>query len=340
MPALIFLMPFDGAVVSAPLYFKAAGGNKMITIKKSVRDVLKAYDEIESGVWINLINPSDNEVDLVSKSTGIPETMIKTALDEEETAHIDYDGSYRMIVVDIPIIEEANDSYVYNTIPLSIITGKSYILTVCLKETSIISDFLEARVKNFSTRKLIRFILQILYKNSVKFLSYLKQIDKTSHRIQTELNKSMKNKEIFQLLELEKSLVYFSTASKSNQTVIEKIAKFEEIKDLTEELNLLDDLIIENRQAIEMCNIYREILIGTMDAFASIISNNVNIVMKLLTIITIILSIPTLIASLWGMNVPVPFETNPIGFYIVLIITIPVTVGVALFLIKRTRRLK
>ena len=157
-------MPFDGAVVSAPLYFKAAGGNKMITIKKSVRDVLKAYDEIESGVWINLINPSDNEVDLVSKSTGIPETMIKTALDEEETAHIDYDGSYRMIVVDIPIIEEANDSYVYNTIPLSIITGKSYILTVCLKETSIISDFLEARVKNFSTRKLIRFILQILSK--------------------------------------------------------------------------------------------------------------------------------------------------------------------------------
>lgn len=312
----------------------------MITIRKTVNEILKSYDDINTGAWINLTNPSDSEVDLVSKSTGIPDDMIKTALDEEETAHIDYDGNYRMLVVDIPIIEEENDSYVYNTVPLSIITGKGYFLTVCLKDTSIINDFLENRVKSFNTQKTIRFILQILYKNSIKFLSYLKQIDKTSHRIQTELNKSMKNKEIFQLLELEKSLVYFSTASKANQTVIEKIAKFEEIKDLTDELNLLDDLIIENRQAIEMCNIYREILTGTMDAFASIISNNVNLVMKLLTIITIILSIPTLIASLWGMNVPVPFENYKLGFYIVLGIAIPITVGFALFLINKTRRPK
>ena len=312
----------------------------MITITKTIKDVLTELEVIESGSWINLANPSDSEVDLVSSSTGIASDMIKMVLDEEETAHIDYDGNFKMIIVDIPIIEEENDNYVYNTVPLSIITGKGYILTVCLKETSIINDFLEGRVKNFSTERLIKFTLQILYKVSIKFLSYLKQMDKTSHRIQTELNKSMRNKEIFQLLELEKSLVYFSTAAKANQTVIEKIAKFEEIKDLTEELNLLDDLIIENRQAIEMCNIYREILTGTMDAFASIISNNVNFVMKLLTIITIILSVPTLIASLWGMNVPVPFANNSFGFYIVLLIALPVTIVVALFLIKKTRRLK
>jgi magnesium transporter len=171
-------------------------------------------------------------------------------------------------------------------------------------------------------------------------LSYLKQIDKTSHRIQSELQKSMKNKEIFQLLELEKSLVYFSTASKANQVVIEKIAKFEELKDMPEEMDLLNDLIIENKQAIEMCNIYREILTGTMDAFASIINNNVNIVMKLLTIITIIMSLPTLIASLWGMNVPVPFGGNPAGFWLVLAITLPLTVCFALLLINKTRKIK
>lgn len=312
----------------------------MITIRKTVKDVLQEFNEIEKNSWINLTNPSDNEVDLVSNITGIDEDMIKTVLDEEETAHIDYDKNFRMIVVNIPIIEEENDNYVYNTVPLSIITGKGYIVTVCLKENTIINDFLKNRVKNFSTNKTIKFFLQILYKNSIKFLSYLKQIDKTSHRIQTELNKSMKNKEIFQLLELEKSLVYFSTASKANHTVIEKIAKFEEIKDMPEELNLLDDLIIENRQAIEMCNIYREILTGTMDTFASIISNNLNFVMKLLTVITIILSVPTLIASLWGMNVPVPFETNSFGFYIVLIIALPLTIGVAWYLIKKTGRLK
>lgn len=312
----------------------------MITIQKTVRDTLVTCETIEQGVWINLTNPSDSEVDMVTQATGIAQEMIKTALDEEETAHIDYGDNLRMIIVDIPIIEEEKDNYVYNTLPLSIITGNGYIVTVCLKETSIIGDFLENRVKSFSTNNAIRFILQILYKNSVKFLSYLKQLDKTNHRIQTELHKSMKNKEIFQLLELEKSLVYFSTASKVNHTVIEKIGRFEEIKDKPDELSLFDDLVIENRQAIEVCNIHREILSGTMDAFASIISNNVNIVMKILTIITIVLSIPTLIASLWGMNVPVPFAANPLGFYIVLGITLPVTIGIAWYLIKKTRRLK
>mgnify|MGYP000866043560 CR=1 FL=1 len=312
----------------------------MITVRKSVGGTLMTLESIQKNTWIDMINPSDNEVDLVSKQTGIPDDMLKASLDEEESAHIDYEGNFRMIIVDIPIIEEENDNYVYNTIPLSIITGEGYFVTVCLKETSITNDFAEGRIKSFSTERPLKFILQILYRNSVKFLSYLKQIDKTSHRIQSELQKSMKNKEIFQLLELEKSLVYFSTASKANQVVIEKIAKFEELKDMPEEMDLLNDLIIENKQAIEMCNIYREILTGTMDAFASIINNNVNIVMKLLTIITIIMSLPTLIASLWGMNVPVPFGGNPAGFWLVLAITLPLTVCFALLLINKTRKIK
>ena len=312
----------------------------MITVRKSASGTLMTLERIQKNTWIDLINPSDNEVDLVTRQTGIPEDMLKAALDEEESAHIDIEDNFRMIIVDIPIIEEEDDSYVYNTIPLSIITGEGYFVTVCLKETSIINDFAEGRIKNFSTERPLKFILQILYRNSVKFLSYLKQIDKTSHRIQSELQKSMKNKEIFQLLELEKSLVYFSTASKANQVVIERIARLEELKDMPDEMDLLNDLAIENRQAIEMCNIYREILTGTMDAFASIINNNVNVVMKLLTIITIIMSMPTLIASLWGMNVPVPFGQSPAGFWIVLAITLPLTICFALLLINKTRRLK
>ena len=165
-------------------------------------------------------------------------------------------------------------------------------------------------------------------------------IDKTSHRLQAELHKSMKNKELISLLELEKSLVYFSTSLRANEVVIDRVSKFEFIKSDIVNLNLLDDLIIENKQAIEMCNIYSNILSGTMDAFASIISNNVNLVMKLLTIITIILTVPTLIASFWGMNVPVPFEKNSLGFWIVVGIAVVVTLGVAFVLVKRTNRLK
>lgn len=315
----------------------------MITFAKTdLKDnSLKLYDEFVQGCWINLINPLDSEVEKVSAFSGIPEDMLKTALDEEESAHIDRESEFRLIIVDVPVIEDDNEGgYTYSTLPLAIITGRGNIVTICLKETPIINDFLESRVRNFATHNSIRFILQILYKNSVKFLSYLKHIDKTTHRIQRLLHKSMKNKEIFQLLEIEKSLVYFSTALKANQAVIEKISKFEELRDKKEELELLDDVMIENKQAIEMSDIYRDILSGTMDAFASIINNNVNIVMKLLTIITIILSVPTLIASLWGMNISLPLENNPLGFWIIIIASIIITVIVALILIKRSSRIK
>ena len=314
----------------------------MITISRTnqLDNSLELTDTIVEHCWIHMINPSDSEVEQVSRVTGITDVMLKSALDEEETAHTDTELDNTLVVVDIPSLEEENDNIVYTTMPLGIIMNENYIVTVALRDSSLLNDFLNERVRGFNTNNQSKFLLQILYRNATKFLQQLRMIDKTSHRLQAELHKSMKNKELISLLELEKSLVYFSTSLRANEVVIDRVSKFEFIKSDIVNLNLLDDLIIENKQAIEMCNIYSNILSGTMDAFASIISNNVNLVMKLLTIITIILTVPTLIASFWGMNVPVPFEKNSLGFWIVVGIAVVVTLGVAFVLVKRTNRLK
>ena len=316
----------------------------MISVHLSKENLLSQVPEIVKGSWIHLTNPADSEVELVCRETGLPEDMLKTALDEEESAHTDYEDGNTMLVIDIPYIEEDDDQFVYSTVPIGIVYNQDYFVTVCLKDTSLVYDFFNDRVKNVSTRNHPFLMLQILYRNATRFLQHLKQIDKTSHRVQAELHKSMKNKELILLLDLEKSLVYFSTSLRADEVVIEKVLRFKEVREVEELVDYAEDLIVENKQAIEMCNIYRDILSGTMDAFASIISNNVNIVMKLLTVITIVLSIPTLIFSLWGMNVDLPFgEGTPLyayGFWIVIAITVISTATVAFILFKKTKRLK
>ncbi len=312
----------------------------MITYTMADADGVRNLDQPEKQCWIHLVNPSDSEVAQISELTGVPDLMLKSALDEEESAHIDREDDNLLVVVDVPSVEEENDNFVYTTMPMGFVLSPDYTVTISLRETTLLTDFMNQRVKGFSTRNPLRFLLQVLYRNATKFLQHLRQIDRSSHRLQAELHRSMKNKELILLLELEKSLVYFSTSLRANKVVIEKISRFESIKSDSDERDLLDDLVIENEQAIEMCNIYRDILSGTMDAFASIISNNVNLVMKILTVITIILTIPSLIAALWGMNVPVPFGDNPLGFLIVIGITLVITVPVAWLLIRLTNRLR
>ncbi|MFQ8833973.1 MAG: magnesium transporter CorA family protein, partial [Ruthenibacterium lactatiformans] len=192
------------------------------------------------------------------------------------------------------------------------------IITVCLKESALARAFSESPVKNFSTKKKNRMTLQLLYRNATLFLFYLREVDKASSRVENELHLSMKNKELIQMLGLEKSLVYFSTSLKGNEIVLEKLLRMDFVKDYPDDTELLEDVIIENKQAIEMSNIYRDILSGTMDAFASVISNNLNIVMKVLAAVTIILTIPSIIFGLWGSNVPVPFESSPYGFFAII----------------------
>ena len=285
--------------------------------------------EFEKGNWINMVAPTEDEIKLVCKKLNIQEDFIRDSLDFEERARIDYeeDDDTTLFIIDVPIIDRENNEEVRTTMPLGMIVVRDdYFITVSLKQNKIISDLEKAKIKNtITTYKKTRTILQIFNKNAEIYLSELKKLDREKEKAEKELNNSMKNKELLKMLALEKSLVYFTTSLKSNEVVMERTLRGKIIKLYEEDEDLLEDAIIENKQAIEMAKIYSDILSGTMDAYASIISNNLNIVMKVLTTITIILSIPTIIGSFWGMNVPVPFEQTPFGFYVVVVMSLLIT---------------
>ena len=288
--------------------------------------------------WVNLINPDDREIEKIASLTGIAEENIKAALDEEERARIDKEDDCVMILLDVPVIEEdpENDYYTYGTIPMSIIHKDNYLVTVCLRENSVINDFKYGRVKNVETYKSTRVTFQILYAISTKYLYYLRLINKASQRVQSTLEKKMNNDTILEMLDLQKSLVYFSTSISANDAVIEKLNKQPYLKKYDEDQDVIEDAGIENKQAAEMCSIYREIMNGTMDAYGTIISNNVNGIMKFLTALTLVISVPTLIASLFGMNLGgIPGLNHPWGFTIVCAISIVLAVISGIFLAKK-----
>lgn len=293
-------------------------------------------NEYKRGSWINMVNPSNEEINEVCTNIGIDKEFIVYALDYEEKARIDIEDDIVLFIIDIPILEKNSDGEMYTTMPIGMIVVRDdYFITVSLKDNKIIQDFEKANIKSFSTYKKSRFILQILYKNASYFLTYLKQINKETEIAEYVLKRSMRNKELLKLLSLEKSLVYFTTSLKSNEIVMEKTLRGKIIKLYEEDEDILEDAIIENKQAIEMSRIYSDILNGTMDAYASIISNNLNGVMKFLTSITIVLSIPTMLSSFWGMNVSVPMQDSPFGFIIILVLSIVLATGCMLWLKKR-----
>jgi magnesium transporter len=308
----------------------------MLQIFKSTDTGLITLDQVEDGAWINLVNPKEQEILYISNNLNIPVDLIKDALDEEERSRIEIDEGCTVIIIDIPVPNtNLPEGGTYYTVPLGIIINETNIVTVSLKENYVIKSFIERKNKSFYTFKKTRFLLQILYKNSKLYLQYLRNIDRTSDKIECRLHKSLKNKELIQLLELEKSLVYFSTSLKSNEMVLEKIQRSTPVKMYPEDTELLEDVIIENKQAIEMANIYSNILTGTMDAYASVISNNLNIVMKFLTSVTIIMSLPTMVASFFGMNVDVPFQNNPHAFVIIFVMTMFFSVILAFTMVKK-----
>ena len=294
----------------------------MRRVFKTVDDHLIECSTLEKGCWIHLQNPTKEEVDGLTTRFALDPTFLPAALDEEESARIDMEPekNQTLIIVDIPYVDTEGSGYVYSTTPLGIVLVDEVIITVCTRDTPIINDFIEERIRNFWTFKRTRFILQILHRNASRFLTYLKLIDKASMHVQEKLEKSSRNQELLQMMKLEKSLVFFSTSLKGNELVMERLMRQTSIlKQFPEDTDLLDDVIIENKQAMEMCSIYRDIMSGTMDAFASIISNNLNITMKILAALTAGLSVPTIISGLWGMNVGgIPFANAPWGFWAVL----------------------
>lgn len=298
----------------------------------------KEIKEFKKGSWINLVNPSEDDIKKVCENINIQEEFIRTSLDYEEKARIDYDedDNTTLFVVDVPVIEKEYENYMYATMPLGMIVVRDdFFITVSLKKNRVIEDFEQRKIKNFQTYKKTRFIFQILYLNASYMLHYLKEINKETEIAEYILKNSMKNKELLKLLSLEKALVYFTTSLKSNELVMEKTLRGKIIKLYEDDEDILEDAITENRQAIEMANIYRDILNGTMDAYASIISNNLNGVMKFLTSITIVLAVPTMVSSFWGMNVNLPFQNNPMGFVIMLVISIALTLLVTWWLKRK-----
>ena len=299
---------------------------------------IEEIKEFKKGSWISLVNPSENEIKKVCENVQIQEDFIRDALDFEEKARIDNeeDDGTILFVVDVPIIEKNEENDVYTTMPLGMIVVRDdYFITISLRKNKVIEDFEKMKIKNFQTYKKSKLIFQILYLNSSYYLIYLKQINKETEIAEYILKKSMKNKELLKLLSLEKSLVYFTTSLKSNELVMEKTMRGKIIKLYEEDEDILEDAITENRQAIEMSKIYSDILNGTMDAYASIISNNLNGVMKSLTSITIIIAVPTMIASFWGMNVKLPFEGNILGFWIMIFIATLLTIISVVWLKKK-----
>ena len=307
----------------------------MKRIYLTVDDHLTEINTLEKGCWVHLQNPTREEIDGLNARFALDPTYLQAALDEEESARIERDGDQTLIIVDIPYVEAEGNGYSYTTIPMGIIMVDDVIITVSTRESTIITDFTEERIRGFWTFKRTRFILQLLHRNASRFLTYLKQIDKASGFVQKRLEADMRNQELLQMMKLEKSLVYFSTSLKGNEMVMERMLRMDMLRKYPDDSDLLEDVIIENKQAMEMCAIYRDIMSGNMDAYASIISNSLNIVMKILTSVTVIMAIPTLVASLWGMNVGVPFQQNPFGFWLVMGIALVVSAAAFVILWKK-----
>ena len=298
-------------------------------------DKIEQVEEIKKGVWINLVNPSDAEIKRVCTEINIEEDFLRYPLDYEEQARIDIEDNMTLFIIDVPIIEDIQDDTTYTTMPLGvIIVEDDYIITVSLKRNKVIDTFEKGKIKGFYTYKKTRFLLQILYLNSACYLDNLKKINKEQEATVFLLQQSMKNRDLIQLLNLQNSLIYITTSLKSNEIVMEKTLRGKVLKMYEEDEDILEDAIIENRQAIEMSKTYSDILTSTMDAYSSIISNNLNGVMKFLTSLTILISVPTLIASIWGMNVKLPFETNEHGFIILVAISVVVAL-VAFICLKK-----
>lgn len=298
---------------------------------------LRTLDTPAEGCWVSMIHPSESEILDISQKFSIDADDLKSALDTDERSRLAYEDNYTMVLVNIPTIEEDTEKELYDTIPLSIFISKKIIITVCMEDSPVLRSFVEGRVRDFNTAMKSRFMMQILYRTASLYLQYLRNIEKQSEVLEINLHKSTQNSALFELLKLEKSLVYFTTSLRSNEVVMEKLFRNDRFKKYPEDEELLEDVIIENKQAIEMANIYSGIINGMTNAFASVISNNLNTVMKTLAIVTIVLSIPTMIFSAYGMNVAsagMPFADSPFGFLIIVAASLVLGLLVTIFFTK------
>lgn len=295
----------------------------------------KEHNKHATNLWINLVNPSLEEIEEVSKETNIDKDLFIKALDDDEVSRIEQGDNGIMIIASVPYIKNRAEKNRYQSLPLGILIGNDAIITISSREQVILNFFLEQNVKGFDTAKRTRMVIQLLYKIATSYLICLREINTELIQKEHILYHATQNKELINLLNVEKSLVYFTTSLKSNNIVLEKLKSGNLLKLYEEDAELLNDTLIENQQGIEMANIYREILTSMTNTYATLISNNLNIAMKFLAGITIVLSIPTIIASFLGMNVPLgALASEPLAFVWVGIFACVISLLIALLLKK------
>lgn len=310
----------------------------MINIYKTDENILHKLEEIQDGCWIHMVQPNSRELNQYSKELDIEIGDMAAALDEEESSRISLEDGYTLILVDIPIPEVRHDKQMYTTMPLGILLKQNIIITVCREDTPIINYFVENRVREFSTKKKMRFIYQILFRSASVYQRTLRIIDKKRTEIEERVEGNTQDTDLIELHEMESSLVYIATSLRANSVVLDRLKRYKRLEQYPEDMELLEDVMVEYQQAIEMTGIYRDIIDGTRELLSSIIDNRLNNVMKYLTSITLVMAIPTIISGIYGMNVDgrwMPLANTPNGFGIICIIILAICVACMIILRKK-----
>ena len=309
----------------------------MLRVFKTSDDgTLEKLKNIETNTWIDLVEPTEEEIKEVVEKTDIPANLLIKLLDSDEVARIEKEDDATLIIIDVPYVIDKKIKNKYSTLPLGIISYKNYLVTIAVKETEVVQDVMENRVKSVFTMKKSRFLIQILHRVATLYLKYLKEINLEIEAKEKNLINATNNKYLLQLMNIQKSLVYFVTSLKSNDIILEKLEKGNLIEFYEEDMDVLEDAIIENRQGIETSLIYREIVASLQETYSGVISNNLNEIMKFLAGITIAFSIPTMIASFMGMNVPLGvLANNDYSFMFIMSISIFSAFVIALILKKK-----
>lgn len=315
----------------------------MYKIYMTDNNIIHEETAAASGCWVHMVSPDGEECGQVCEMLGVPidTADMMAALDEEESARIELEDGYTLILVDIPTTELRHEKEVYTTIPLGIILTQQHIVTVCGKETPILQFFQSGRSKEFSTKKKMRFVYQILFRIAALYQNNLRIIDKKRIAIEGKVEGDTEDFDLIELHELESALVYFATSLRANGVVLDRLTRYKRLEQYPDDQELLDDVIVENKQAIEMTSIYRDIIKGTRELLSSLIDKRMNNVMKYLATVTIIMAIPTIISGFYGMNVKnssIPFAAHPFGFAIVATMTV-VIVLVVLIVLRRKKML-
>lgn len=310
----------------------------LIHIYKTDNSVIQEITQYEEGAWIKLTAPTLEECAEISEQFEMDIADVRAALDDEESSRISLEDHYTLILVDIPSAEMRNNRHSYTTIPLGILLTESVIITVCAEETAVLRPFVEQRARGFSTKKQMQFTYRILYNTSMVYQSLLRNVDRKRTEIEERIDQDTEDVDLIDLHELESNLVYFATSLRANGVVLDRLTRYGRLRQYSEDQELLEDVIIENRQAIEMTQIYRDIINGTRELMSAVINNRLNNVMKYLAAITIVMSIPTIISGLWGMNVNgkwMPLSNTPFGFGFICIGTVLICAVTMLILKKR-----